>query len=88
MSDAIINKVSSSPLVTIDLEDFKTEEQQEEWNEEYETTTNGNSELDKGDRNKGSREEKNVNIDGLRFNFVSDFDKLLMIFIKQNYLMQ
>ena len=25
MSDAIINKVSSSPLVTIDLEDFKTE---------------------------------------------------------------
>jgi hypothetical protein len=25
MSDAIINKVSSSPLITIDLEDFKTE---------------------------------------------------------------
>ena len=32
--------------------------------------------------------EQIVNIDGLRFNFVSDFDKLLMIFIKQNYLMQ
>lgn len=25
MSDAIINKVSRSPLITIDLEDFKTE---------------------------------------------------------------